>query len=172
MPALSIRQLAIKLDVSHNTIRNVMSDYRRETGETLGKSEGKGKPTYLTEYEQTIISNRVNVNRSNVGTVTITRYEPNKQELSKYQTPIKTITYGATDKQEFVATNIEVLQTNLETIQNNTESFDDALLAKYQSEGKELGFKIFEAKYGTAFQTLNDLEAMAAKKQELTKEVA
>lgn len=170
MPALSIRQFADTLNVSHNTVRNTMQAYTKETGEVLGCNEGKGKPTFLSESEQNIISKRLS--RSKSGVTALTTYTPSKIEVSKYQSETQTIVYGASDKGEFVATNIEVLSNNLETIQDNTESFDSALLAMYESEGKELGFRLFQSKYGTAFQTFNDLEVQTAKKQGLTKDVA
>jgi len=58
MADLSIRELAVKLGVSHTAIRNAIADIELETGEKLGKSQGQGKATLLDSYAQELIASK------------------------------------------------------------------------------------------------------------------
>lgn len=172
MPKLSIREFAKELDVSHNTVRNVMKALEDELSIVIGYSQGKGKPTLLNSDEQRLIRERVNVPTKPNSQVSIVPYVPTSIEKDYLDSPVLPVTYETTNVEVYTGQLSNKFSSDLDTIQKNTTALDNALLLKLQNEGQLLGHQMFEAKYGTAFSTLNGLEQMAAKKQGLVKETA
>ena len=151
MPDLSIRQLADKLGVSHTAVRDKIKALKTTSGKEIGRKQGSGKPTLLSEMDQALIASEFYVpasteNGNSSGLTVI----DGGDALDVYHP--RTLNLQVNDSSAQVTNAMNRLSAALERFTDNTELIDLTLVNHSASQGRQLGTKMALAKVGNAIE--------------------
>jgi uncharacterized protein YukE len=164
MPDKSIRQFAEDCSVSHTAVRRAIAELQQELNRSIGNSQGKGKPTLLSESDQALLAGKlfVPVDRTD---------EQPQSSLSRYEVDPGIHVHQPAALQLATPESIEQLNqtmtrvaTALEGIRSNADLVGDAFVSLAGHQGKVLGTRIVAAKWGAVVQTVEEGDQAAAKK--------
>ena len=173
----SIRQVAAELNVSHTALRAAIAELVAEHGQPIGESQGKGKPTFLSEAEQALLAKKFLVSHTPDFIYQTRPHETTGIVVHQATTALEVyqpeqITLTVQDSTVQLTQAIQSLDATLKQFVTNGQTLDAALLQNSAMKGAELGTQMAIAKVGAAVKSSESLELQLAKKLGLVPEDA